>query len=377
MTTEPGERDAPFDAARLQAEAAAAAPALLDAVRARLPGANADALLVTAPPNVRYLSGFTTPADGRVLVTEDGAYLFTDDRYTVQAAEESWLSEQIIARDWLPRVAELVPGQRLAIEAEHLTVAQRANLEQHMGREVVPSEGLLRPLRMRKRAFEIAWLREAARITDLALGQVLESLLQPGVRELDVALELERVMRAAGADGTSFEIIVASGPRSAMPHGVASRRRIEAGDLVTIDLGARVGGYHADMTRAIGVGRVREPLTDWYRSVLAAQEAAVAAVGPGVSGQALDAIAREHLAEAGLAEHFSHSLGHGTGLAVHEGPTLSARSQDTLEPGMVVTVEPGVYVADQGGLRIEDLVLVTDDGHEVLSNSPKAYRELG
>lgn len=377
MTTPLVERNAPFDAERLRAAAAAAAPALLEAVRARLPDADADALLVTAPPNVRYLSGFTTPADGRVLVTADGAYLFTDDRYTVQAAEESWLAEQIIADDWLPRVVELVPGQRLAIEAEHLTVAQRASLEHHLGREVVPSEGLLRPLRMRKRDFEIAWLREAARVTDLALGQVLESLLQPGVRELDVALALERAMRAAGADGTSFEIIVASGPRSAMPHGVASHRQIEAGDLVTIDLGARVGGYHADMTRAIGVGPVREPLTDWYRSVLAAQEAAVAAVGPGVSGQALDALAREHLAEAGLAEHFSHSLGHGTGLAVHEGPTLSARSQDTLEPGMVVTVEPGVYVAGQGGLRIEDLVLVTDDGHELLSRSPKAYRELG
>ena len=365
------------DGAALHAEAAAAAVTLLDAARARIATVGADALLVTAPANVRYLSGFSTPADGRVLVTSDGAWLLTDDRYTVQAAEESWLAEQVIARDWLARVAELAAGQALAIEAEHLTVAQRGTLEQHLGREIVPSEGLLRPLRMRKRPFEIAWLREAARVTDVALNHVVEALLRPGVRELDVALELERAMRAEGADGTSFDIIVASGPRSAMPHGVASNRRIEAGDLVTIDMGARVAGYHADMTRAFGVGPVAEPLRGWYDAVLAAQSTAVAAIEPGATGVALDAVARQQLAQSDLAEHFTHSLGHGTGLEIHEGPSLSSRSTDTLEPGMVVTVEPGIYVAGVGGLRIEDLVLVTDDGHEVLSATPKDYRELG
>ncbi len=365
------------DGSALHSEAAAAAPALLDAARARIAAAGADALLVTAPANVRYLSGFSTPADGRVLVTGDDAWLLTDDRYTVQAEEESWLAEQVIARDWLARVAELAAGQALAIEAEHLTVAQRGTLERHLGREIVPTEGLLRPLRMRKRPFEIAWLREAARLTDLALGHVVEALLRAGVRELEVALELERVMRAEGADGASFDIIVASGPRSAMPHGVASDRRIEAGDLVTIDVGAKVAGYHADMTRAIGVGSVGEPLRGWYDAVLAAQRAAVDAVEPGVTGVALDGVARRQLAQSDLAEHFTHSLGHGTGLEIHEGPSLSSRSTDTLEPGMVVTVEPGVYVAGVGGLRIEDLVLVTEDGHEVLSATPTDYRELG
>ncbi len=365
------------DAAELYAEAAAAAPALLDAVRARYTAAGADALLVTAPANVRYLSGFTTPADGRVLVSNDGAWLLTDDRYTVQAADESWIVEQVIARDWLPRVAELVSGQTLAFEAEHLTVAQRGALEQHLQRAAVPTEGLLRPLRMRKRAFEIAWLREAARLTDDVLTRVVAETLLPGVRELDVALELERALRAAGADGTSFEIIVASGPRSAMPHGVASTRPIEAGELVTIDLGARLSGYHSDLTRAFGVGRIPQPLRDWYDAVLAAQRAALAALAPGVTGQAVDALARERLAEFGLSEHFTHSLGHGTGLEIHEGPSLSSRSSDTLEPGMVVTVEPGVYLPGQGGVRIEDLVLITTDGHEVLSHSPKGYPEVG
>lgn len=366
-----------FDPAALHAEAAAAAPALLDAVRARLASVDADALLVTAPANVRYLSGFTTPADGRVLISRDGAWLLTDDRYTVQAGEESWIAEQVITRDWLERVAELVGAQTLAIEAEHLTVAQRATLERHLGREVRVSEGLLRPLRMRKRAFEIAWLREAARITDVAFAQVVDGVLRPGVREIDVALELERAMRAEGAEGTSFEIIVASGPRSAMPHGVASGRRIEAGDLVTIDCGARVGGYHADMTRAIGVGPVGEPLRGWYDAVLASQRAGVAAVRAGAHSRDVDAAARAVLAEAALAEAFTHSLGHGTGLEIHEGPSLSSRSSDTLETGMVVTVEPGVYVAGTGGLRIEDLVLVTDDAPERLSSTPKDYHEVG
>jgi Xaa-Pro aminopeptidase len=376
-SAEPADARITIDAVALHAEAAAGSPALLDAVRDRFTAAGADALLVTAPANVRYLSGFTTPADGRVLVTADGAWLLTDDRYTVQAAEESWIAEQVIARDWLPRVAELVSGQALAFEAEHLTVAQRGALEGQLARAAIPTEGLLRPLRMRKRDFEVRWLREAARLTDVVLGHVVSETLRPGVRELDVALELERALRAAGADGTSFEIIVASGPRSAMPHGVASARRIESGDLVTIDLGARLSGYHADLTRAFGVGRVPQRPRGWFDAVLAAQQAALAALAPGASGQAVDALARERLAEFGLAEHFTHSLGHGTGLEIHEGPSLSSRSSDTLEPGMVVTVEPGVYLPGEGGVRIEDLVVITADGHEVLSHSPKAYLELG
>lgn len=366
-----------FDAAALHGEAAAAAPALLDAVRARLSEFGVEALLVTAPANVRYLSGFSSPRDGTVLVTLDQAWLITDDRYTVQAGEESWLSEQVITLDRLERAAGLLGSETLGIEADHVTVAQRADLERHLGRPVVATQDLLRPLRMRKRPFEVAMLREAARITDLAYGRAVDDVLRPGVREIDVALEIERFMRAEGADGVSFEIIVASGPRSAMPHGVASARRVEAGDLVTIDCGARVGGYHADMTRAIGVGAVPDPLRSWFDTVLEAQRAGVAAVAPGAEGTAVDAAARDVLTAAGLGDAFSHSLGHGTGLEIHEGPRLSSRSTDTLASGMVVTVEPGVYIAGTGGLRIEDLVLVTDTGAEVLSHTPKTYREAG
>lgn len=366
-----------FDAAALHAQAAEAAPALLDAVRERLRDLDVDALLVTQPANVRYLSGFSSPEDAVVVLTLEDAWLITDARYTVQAAEESWLTQQEITRDVLERTAALAGGCALAIEADHLTVAQRATLERHLGRDVTATEGLLRPLRMRKRPFEVAWLREAARITDLAVAEVVDGVLRPGVREIDVALALEGVMRREGADGVSFEIIVASGPRSAMPHGVASTRRIEPGDLVTIDCGARIGGYHADMTRAIGVGPVGATLRAWFDQVLDAQRAGVAAVAPGVDGVAVDAAVRERLVAAGLGEAFAHSTGHGTGLQIHEGPSLSPKSSDTLQAGMVVTVEPGVYVADVGGLRIEDLVLVTEVGAEVLSGTPKDYREVG
>ena len=366
-----------FDAAALHAQAAQAAPALLDAVRTVLEGVGAEALLVTTPANVRYLSGFTSPDDATVVLTLDDAWLITDARYTVQATEESWLTQQVITRQTLERAAALVGERTLAIEADHLTVAKRTALERHLGRDTMATEGLLRPLRMRKRPFEVAWLREAARITDVAVAQVVDTTLRPGARELDVALELERVMRSEGADGVSFEIIVASGPRSAMPHGVASQRRIEPGDLVTIDCGARIGGYHADMTRAIGVGSVGATLRAWFDHVLDAQRAGVAAVAPGAEGVAVDAAARERLVAAGLGEAFAHSLGHGVGLEIHEGPSLSPTSSDTLDAGMVVTVEPGVYVAETGGLRIEDLVLVTDDGADVLSHTPADYREVG
>ena len=235
---------------------------------------------------------------------------------------------------------------------------------------------LTRPLRLVKSADEIDRLREAARLTDAAFAHVLDGTLRAGVREVDVALELERFVRQHGGDGMAFEVIVAGGHRSAMPHGVASARVIERGDLVTLDFGAMLDGYHADMTRAVAIGPVAAPLRGWFDVVLEAQEAAVAAIRPGLSGVDADKVARDVLAAAGLAERFVHSLGHGVGLQIHEGPALSSRSTDVLATGMVVTIEPGVYEPGVGGLRIEDLLLVTADGHERLSHSPKAYLEV-
>ncbi|MEJ2667092.1 MAG: aminopeptidase P family protein [Deinococcales bacterium] len=347
---------------------------LLDDLRDKLAGLSADALLVTGPANVRYLSGFTSPEDAVVLITPEAASLVTDGRYTAQAGEESRL-EVVIASSWEERVPEMASGHRLAIEGEYLSLQRYRRLSERLGSEPLATEAFLAPFRLIKTAQEIADLREAARITDQAFEHVVP-MIEPGVREIEVALELERHMRLAGSNGAGFHIIVASGIRSAMPHGVASTKTIEAGDLVTLDFGAVYNGYHADMTRAVAVGPIAPELRRLFDAVLEAQEAALDAVAPGRSGSDLDAVARDLLAGHDLAEAFSHSLGHGTGLEIHEGPRLSHRSDDVLAPGMIVTVEPGVYLPGFGGVRVEDLALVTESGHEVLSRSPKSFRQV-
>ena len=328
-----------------------------------------DGLLFTAPANVRYLSGFTTPKDGRVFIGREGAWLLTDARYTAQAAEETELPREI-RRDWLPWVAERVGSGRLGFEADDLSVALFDDLRELLQAEPVPLRAPLRQRRMVKGEAEIASLREAARLTDEAFDHIL-GVLRPGISEVEVALELERVMRSRGAEGKSFDIVVASGHRSAMPHGVASAKEIQSGELVTLDFGATVDGYHADMTRAVAIGAIDSDLQSMYSAVLEALEESLAATAPGVAGADLDALARRVLARHGLEEQFAHSLGHGVGLEIHEGPQLSRTSADNLAPGMAVTIEPGVYLPGKGGLRIEELVVITDEGHEQLSKSPR------
>lgn len=347
---------------------------LLQDVRDKLAGIGANALLVTAPANVRYLSGFTSPEDGAVVITGERAALLTDGRYTAQAAEESRL-EVVVTPNWEERLGEMVGDRRLAVESEHLSLQRFRRIAEQLGTEPMATEAFLASFRLVKNAQEIAKLREAARITDEAFENTVP-MLRPGVREIEVALELERHMRMAGSGGPGFHIIVASGVRSAMPHGVASTKTIEAGDLVTLDFGAVYEGYHADMTRAVAVGEIDPELRRLFDAVLEAQEAALAAVAPGRSGREVDAVARDLLAEHDLADAFAHSLGHGTGLEIHEGPRLSTRSDDLLAPGMSVTVEPGVYLPGFGGVRIEDLAIVTETGHEVLSKSSKAFRQV-
>lgn len=329
-----------------------------------------DALLVTAPANVRYLSGFTTPNDARVLLAKEGAWLITDKRYQTQAAEESRVPVEVNS-DWLGWVADRTADMRLGVEADDLSVAYWEQLNEQRGDgSIVALRDIFRERRMVKDAAELAKLRLAARITDDAFSHIL-GFLKPGISEVDVALELERVMRSAGAEAKSFDIVVASGLRSAMPHGVASPKIIERGDLVTLDFGAMVEGYHADMTRAVGIGELNDELRSMYDAVLEAEVASLDAVRPGRSGSELDEIAREVLRRHGLENFFAHSLGHGVGLEIHEGPKLSPKSDDVLAPGMAVTIEPGVYMPGTGGVRIEDLAVVTDDGYERLSLAPK------
>lgn len=343
----------------------------LTALRRAVTEAGAEALLVTDPANVRYLSAFSSPEDGAVLVLPNRALLLTDARYTAQAAEESSLPVEIV-RNADTVISDLARGLRLAVESEHLTVNRYRNLERLSGSEPLAVGPLLAALRIRKSAEEIELLREAARITDVAYSAAL-LMIGPGVSEVEVALELERVMRLEGADGSAFDIIVASGVRGAMPHGVASAKKIQSGELVTMDFGAAYRGYHADMTRTVAVGEVGAEERRMFDAVLEAQVAALAAVGPGKRGSEIDRVAREILESHGLGEAFVHSLGHGTGLQIHENPRLSQSSEDVLEPGMIVTIEPGVYIPGFTGLRIEDLAVVTEDGHEVLSHSPKAF----
>lgn len=348
------------------------ARALLGRVRRALNELGAGALLVTSPANVRYVSGFTTPEDALVLITDSEALLFTDARYTVQAEEESRLPVRIAAAPFAAAADALAAAgaPNVAVEGDAITLSRYRELTERLGVEPIDAAGLFAPMRMIKSPGEIAHIREAARITDLAFKAALE-FMRAGVSEVEVALELERVMRLSGAEGAAFEIIVASGPRGAMPHGTASPKQLKLGELVTLDFGAVVAGYHADMTRTVAIGEVGAEERRLYEAVLEAQQAALNAVAPGRSGRELDALARGILSEHGLGERFTHSLGHGTGLVIHEGPRLSQRSEDVLAPGMIVTVEPGVYIPGFTGLRIEDLAVVTETGREVLSKSPK------
>ncbi|MEX2500779.1 MAG: Xaa-Pro peptidase family protein [Trueperaceae bacterium] len=346
----------------------------LDRVRAAMEERSLAAMLVTTPANVRWLSGFRSPEDARVLLTRHDAWLLTDGRYTAQANEESHL-EAIIERDWMAEVASRVRSGPLGVEAEHMTLATAARLASRAGQEPVRTEALLTKLRRTKDDTELDAIRRAAALTDQAYAHALERLT-PGTREVDVALAIEQYVRTHGGDGMAFDVIVASGVRSAMPHGLASDKVIEPGDLVTIDLGARVDGYCADMTRTVGVGSVSDAHRAMFDAVLEAERAAVAAVRPGTTGKALDAVARDLLKERGLGDLFAHSLGHGVGLDVHEDPRLSSASDDVMAPGMVITIEPGAYRPGDAGVRIEDLLIVTDDGHDVLSASPREWRTI-
>ncbi len=341
-------------------------------VWATLEGGQLEALWVTTPENVRYLSGFTSPQDARVLLRGGEATLFTDSRYTVQAEQESTLPTFIWRQEdeWKAELKKRLEGARVGFEASNLTVAALEGLQKIEGVTWTSSVGILERLRAVKSAEEIEQIRAACALTDTVLAEVVPMLV-PGVREVDIALELEFRMRRAGAEDAAFEFIVASGLRSSMPHGRASDKALEHGDLVTIDLGARVGGYHSDMTRAYPVGELSADLKQLYRAVKQAKRLALEATGPGVGCRALDAVARDYLKSQGFKAEFAHSLGHGVGLAVHESPRLSFRSEESevLAVGNVVTLEPGLYLPELGGVRLEDLVVITEDGCEVLTKA--------
>ncbi|UFT97744.1 Xaa-Pro peptidase family protein [Radiobacillus kanasensis] len=345
----------------------------LDKLRKRLNEKNLDGLLVTNDKNRRYMTGFTGTA-GVVLITKEAALLITDFRYIEQATEQAVDFE--IVEHKQPVVLEIAEQiqklglKQVGFEKDDLTYAVYENYREKLGVELVPTSGLVETLRLIKTEDEIKILKSAAEIADAAFDHIL-TFIKPGVKEIDVSNELEFFMRKQGATSSSFDIIVASGKRSALPHGVASEKRIESGELVTLDFGALYKGYCSDITRTVAVGSIHDKLKEIYHIVLEAQIKGMEGIKAGISGKQADALTRDYIEEKGYGSYFGHSTGHGIGLDVHEGPGLSFRFEQALEPGMVVTVEPGIYVADVGGCRIEDDTVVTKDGNEVLTHSPK------
>ena len=332
-----------------------------------------DALYITRPENVRYLSGFPHPEDAQVLLTPEGAFLLTDPRYP-EAERESQIPAKVLRREEREALLKDLRG-RVGFEAEHLPYAALERLREMVPVEWVPTKGVIERLRLKKTPEEVARIRKAQALAEKALEHALD-LLKPGVEEREVALEIEFFLRKEGAEGAAFPPIVASGVRGALPHAGASEKRLEAGELVTLDLGAKVAGYHSDMTRTVALGKPPLEMRRVHQAVLSALEVALENLRPGRTGKEVDALAREELKRHGLDRYFVHSLGHGVGLAVHEGPSLSPYTEEVLEPGMVVTVEPGVYLPGVGGVRIEELVLLTEDGIELLSRFPRGYMEV-
>jgi Xaa-Pro aminopeptidase len=336
----------------------------------------ADVLLVTDLINVRWLTGFTGSNAAAVVGREGSRRFVTDFRYLTQSAEEvdpAW--EREIAVDLLAGVVKGLPGSgelRLAFDDAHMSVKDHGRLAGMLraGIELVPAGGAIETLRAVKDADELEAIRAAARLADDALTEVLARGLV-GRTEREVALDLEFTMRRMGAQAASFPPIVAAGEHGALPHATPREVPIPAGTLVVVDWGAQLDGYASDCTRTYATGDIDPRDGQVYELVLQAQEAALAAVRSGPTGREVDAVARSIIDAAGHAEHFGHGLGHGVGLDVHEGPRLSKQGETALAAGMVVTVEPGVYVPGAVGVRIEDLVIVTDDGAEVVSSLPK------
>ncbi|HHU81660.1 MAG TPA: aminopeptidase P family protein [Firmicutes bacterium] len=338
-----------------------------------------DGFIVTSPENRRYLSGFTG-SSGVLLVALEWAVLLTDFRYLEQAATETagtGIDLQKQAKKIWESVAKLLrartgPLARWGFESDHLVEGDYRFLAGQVGPDrLAPKEGFPGRLRMVKSPAEIGLIAKATAITDRAWERLLPEI-KPGRREEELAALFEFFQREEGASAASFPTLVASGPRSAMPHGAAGSRPLCPGDLVVVDGGAVYAGYCSDFTRTVVVGE--EPGAEQkriYRLVLEAQERALAGLKPGMTAAEADALAREVLEKAGYGPNFGHGLGHGLGLAIHEAPRLSPGRETVLEPGMVVTVEPGIYLPDWGGVRIEDVVVITEEGCRVLTRSPK------
>ncbi len=334
-----------------------------------------DGLIINNPSNRFYASGFTGSA-GTVLISEEKACLITDFRYTEQAGEQAPHLEIIEHGsqkvDTLVEILHQEKVKRAGFEADFETYS---TVEQQLRGKIkdvewVPTQNMVEDLRKIKSQDEIQNLQKAVDLADRALHHI-QSFIQPGITEREVSLELEIFLRKNGAKGSSFDIIVASGPRGSLPHGIASEKEIKEGELVVIDMGARLDGYASDVTRTFAVGQMDNKGREIYNAVLEAQLAAIEGLEPGMTGQEADQLAREVIVGHGYGDKFGHGLGHGIGIDVHESPRLSPISTSTLEPGMAFTVEPGIYLPGWGGVRIEDIVVMEEKGVRILTGAKK------
>ena len=334
-----------------------------------------DALLVGTESNRRYLSGFTGSA-GNLILTPERRLLVTDGRYTSQATAQSPDYEVVIhSGELLEEVAARVGEtgiKRLGFDPGTTTVSDHQSLIELLGEDVelVPAPGLVEQLRMIKDEYEFAIMRRAIEMADRVHAMVARELV-PGRAERDVAIQIEQEFRALGAQKPAFDVIVAAGPNSAMPHHLPGDYVINAGEPVVVDIGASLEGYCSDITRTYCPGGQTARFQEIYRIVLEAEEAAIAGVAGRKSGREVHELAHTVIAEAGYGDYFDHGVGHGVGMDIHEGPRLARTSTDTLEVGMIHSIEPGIYLPDWGGVRVEDLVLVSDDGAEVLTAAEK------
>ncbi len=348
-------------------------------VRKVLVAEELDAILLFELTNIRYLCGFTG-TDGVLLITRTDTVFMTDSRYFEQAQKEVHATRIKSYQNKLNAIAEEVAATtllKLGFDAAEISVAEYQNLKAFLASSanLVALTSQLDSLRSLKDATELISLKRAADLNYSAFNSVLP-LIRQGITEREIALELEFSLKRLGGEENSFDFIVASGQRGALPHGVGSHKTVESGELVTIDFGTRVNGYHSDETVTLAVGEVDGKLRQIFDIVLEAHDSALARVAPGMAVCDLDEIARNYIASKGYGEYFGHSLGHGVGLDVHEYPAVSSRSTVVLTEGMVITIEPGIYLPDVGGVRIEDTVVVTADGFEVLTSIPKQFKQL-
>lgn len=337
-----------------------------------------DAFLVGSKANRMYLSGFTG-SNAMLLITENKQYIVTDFRYLEQVAKQcpDFICVDQNKSGLLKTVFDIARKEqchKIAFEAEHMSYSRYQELVNEAEFQWVPTEGVVERFRQIKDQEEINKLAEAERIGDLAFKEIvsfIKKYWKTGLTENQVALEIERIMRSNGASGTSFDSIVASGAKSSLPHAVPGDEPLKKGDFVVMDFGCIYKGYCSDMTRTVVIGEASPKQVEIYETVLKAQEAALKGIRTGMKGKEVDAIARRIITEANYGEYFGHGLGHSVGIEIHENPRFSPAEEQTIEVGMVVTVEPGIYLPQFGGVRIEDMIVVTEDGIKNLTHSPK------